>query len=170
MIQKLNVENLTIPKEMLDMLEEGTLKLVCSVTCVAVLIYKLQHEENGPSLEAGKESTLASQIQRRYSQNLRGIYNNQDEMIREKIDQDKEQSGEYLKEICQRHKITCLYTYICKTKSGAVYCLLQFNSNPAQVIRSKGDTLEEARSNATVQGLDFLFNMINPVALRDVIP
>lgn len=138
----------------------------------------VQHDDdpdggNGAPIEPGRESNLATQIQRGYSRNLRGIYNCRDEIVREDlrtldIDGDGDDLDGLLEAVCQRHKLSLLYTYISKTRSGAVYCLLQMNSSPAQVVRGKGATLDEARRNATARGLEFLCNMVSPAALRDV--
>lgn len=138
--------NLRIPQESLDCMEEENLSFL--------------EKDHGILNEPKHVSEVSVKVAQKA---LRGLWNLKGNKIRisdDEIPADLSDPCEVLEQITKSHKITAVYSYVNNTKSGKVYCLAQLSTIPAHVIKSKASSnLEEARQNAAARCIIFLKTM-----------
>ncbi|CAH8551929.1 unnamed protein product [Schistosoma bovis] len=136
--------NLTIPQEALDDMEEETLSL-------------LDKQDQSDLKENKLENEATARIS---SKALRGLWNRKGGKIRvppidnpDKVDN----ACEYLQEICDCAKITVVYTYVPANSQGMICCFAELSTLPPHVIKSQlSPSLASARKDAARRCILFL--------------
>ncbi|CAH8544736.1 unnamed protein product [Heterobilharzia americana] len=136
--------NLTIPQEALDYMEEETLSLL--------------DKQDQTSL---KENKLENEASARISSKaLRGLWNAKGNKVRVPpmdITDKMDNPCEYLEGICECAKITVVYTYVSENEQGMIYCFAELSTLPPHVIKSQlSSDLASSRKDAARRCILFL--------------
>ncbi|CAL8076773.1 unnamed protein product [Calicophoron daubneyi] len=155
LFERIVSQNLTIPPEALESMEEENLSLLDKEEKASVQEAKFSVES---------EARIASKALRLLCDSkgcrIQPIALNPSEEIPD--------ACQKLEEVAKDAKITLLYTYVNTSRSGSVYCLIQLSTSPPYVIKSLPcDTLEEARQNAAARSILILSAMSSPTPRMD---
>lgn len=149
LLERILTQNLTIPPEALQSMEEESLSLL-----------NKEDKQNISEPRVGTETEA-----RLISKALHWLCDGRGAKIHiptQDVPSPDEDPGSALEQLTSRLKLTMTYTCVSDTRSGMIYCLIQLSTTPPHVIKSMASKdSEEARKNASARAVMFLKALCN---------